>query len=194
MDVSAWVLIIELLIGLIAIPFAIFIIKKLTEAEVTTDTIIVNEDGNRADGLVIGNLISKKIGKNGRLILKYKAKDSKKQEVVTVIAEPNKVLAYPKGVWSKNKSVIRILPDSAQDYMSNLLKQLEEKSAETHIINAQRVGINRQQMHLQDMGEGEISATNLGLTKGFVKDTLKTQAKEEVKSSKSYQTSRDFQA
>lgn len=182
MDFGAWILLIEFFIFVLAIPAAYVVIKRLTEETKTSDTLVIVRDGGKTGQRVIGNLISKQTGKNGRQIIKFLSRDSIKPEVVTIIAEPNKVIAHPKGVWSSDRNIIEILPNSAQDYFNNLLNDIEIKGAETHIVKAQREGINRQASHLADIGEGEISDTNLGLIKDFENKLLRSQVKDTQKS------------
>lgn len=181
-DIGAWVLIVEFFFFLFAIPAAVLIVKKLSEETKTSDTVVLVRDCGKVDGRAIGNLVSKKTGKNGRLIITYLPRDMKKPVPITIIAEANKVISYPKGVWSQERNVLEIIPNSAQDYFNNLLTDIEDKSVTNHIIKAQREGINRQAAHLLDMGEGEISDTNLGLMKDFEGKLLKSQIKEESRS------------
>lgn len=190
MDFSGWILLIESVVFIISIVVGIFIIKRMGEGISTSDTFVILRDGSKTNQRVLGDLVDKSTGKNGRIHLKVLLKDTKKPEVVEVIAEPNKIIPYPKGGWSGGKSIIEVLPNSAQDYISNMISIIEEKSAESHIIKAQREGINRQSAHLLEIGEGEVSELNLGLSKDFINKLVKTQAKEEFrKSSGTYPTS-----
>jgi len=167
LDFGGWVLIFLFVFVVMAIPAAFLIIRKITEETKDSDTVVILHSGKRTNGRVIGNLISKKEGANGRLHITFAARDTPKFEKVTVIVEPNKINTFPKGIRSAEKTIMEILPENAQDYISNMLTNIEIKNAESSIINAQKEGIKRQKAHLEDMGEGEISSVNLGLVKDF---------------------------
>ena len=195
MDFGAWVLIVEFLFFLISIPAAFLIIKKLTEETKTSDTIVIIRDTGRTGGYGIGNLISRKTGRNGRVHLKFMPRGVKNPKPIPLIVEPNKIESYPKPLWEKERNVIEVFPNSAQEFFNNMFVKIEKSSADTHIINAQREGINRQAAHLLEMGEGEISDTNLGLIKDFENKLLKSHVKDEArKGSSSYPTGETFRA
>ena len=191
MDIAALIIAFELFILSTAAIGAFFLIKRIS-GEDDSDTIIIVRDGSRTEQKVIGSLINKTTGRNGRLHFTMIPKDSIDQKPILIIAEPNKVIPYPKNGWSGEKNIIEILPNSAQDYISNLISNIEQKNAESHIINAQREGINRQASHLKDIGEGELSDVSLGLMKEFEGKLLKSQVKDEMRRSpNSYPTASD---
>jgi len=192
MDFGGYVLIFEFLFFIMVIPTAVIIVKKLTEQIKTSDTIVINHQSSKTKMKAIGNLVSKTIGKSGRLHIKYLSRDSKKGEIVDVIVRPNQVKTSSRGVWSGEKAILEIFPGNAQDYISNILNEIELKNAESNIISAQKEGLNRQQMHLEEMGEGEISNVNLGLIKDYTNKLLKSGNKDEGRlNPKTYPTSRD---
>jgi len=192
LDFGGFIILIEFVFFIFAIPAAYLILRKISEQVKVSDTVVINYDGSRTNGRVIGNLISKRIGKKGRLHIKYLARDSEKGEVVEVIVEPNKVVTYPKGIRSAEKAILEILPEDAQTYISNFLSKIESLNADTNIISAKNVGLDRQQMHLDDMGEGEISSVNLGLIKDFESKLLKSKIKEDGRTSpRTYPTGRE---
>lgn len=195
MDIGAWVLVFYLLILVIGGPAAFLIVRKLTEEIKVSDTVVINRDTGRAGGMAFGNLVSKETGKNGRLVIKYLSRDSKKPKVVKQITEANKVITYSKGLWSGERNIIEILPDSAQDYFNNLLTDIETKSAESNIIKAQREGLNRQATHLTEIGEGEVSDLLMGLGNDFREKLLKSQFKETTRRGPgSYPSAEEFKA
>ena len=172
------ILAIEFIVFLIAIPIAVLVVRKLSEETATGDTLVICRDSSKCDGKVIGNLISKTV-QNGRLIIEYMSRDSEENEPIRVAVEPSNVISYPKGVWSEEKAILEILPNSAKDYINNILTKIELEKAENSIIAAQKEGLARQKMHLRDMGEGEISGINLGLNKDFVEQTLRAGSKDD---------------
>jgi hypothetical protein len=182
LDFGGWVLVFLFIFLVMAIPATFLIIRKLTEASSVSDTVVVSQSGRRSGGRVFGNLISKEVGKHGRLHITFASRDSFKPEIHTVIVEPNKILIHPKGTRSAEKAIMEILAEDAQDFISNNLTDIETKNAETNIISAQRIGLSRQQAHLDDIGEGEISSVNLGLMKDFENKLLKSSGKEDGRS------------
>jgi len=193
MDAGAYVLIIEFVVFLIGIPTTYVILRKLFEDDTTSDTLVILHDGSRTNGKTIGPLVKKEVGKDNRVKITFKTYGKNGVEFHSIIAEHNRIISHPKGVRDSDRNIIEVLPNSAQEYYNNLFQSIEIKGVESHIINAQREGINRAQIHLDDMGEGEVSALNLALQKDFVDSNLKQKDKAESGkfNPKGYPTSRD---
>ncbi len=145
----------------------------------TTETLIISEDTSRTEGCAIGLLIEKKIGKSGRVVITMLPKDKLNPKPITFVAESEKILTLPKGVWMKDKDAIRILPNSAQEWFANMFNHVESTNASTHIINAQREGLERSQAHLVNMGDGELSRQDMALTNDMVAQIIKAPIKED---------------
>jgi hypothetical protein len=189
------VLVILAIVSFILLPIggvvAFFLIRRIGLVQYS-DTLVLNHNSHRTEGRFVGNLVSKEVGKNGRLHIRYVSKDSDKTEVHQIIAEPNKVLSYPKGTWSKDRAIIEILSEDAQSFLSKHLKNLEVANAETHIIKGLQEGLKRGQMHLEELGEGELSARNLSQRDNFDALLMKLHGKDTDKAKPSgYHPPRD---
>src|SRR3990167_6789777 len=153
-------LIILTILALIAVPLAFLIIKYMPFPK-DSDTLVFFEDTSKTNGHALCSLVNKRIGKHGRIILDVIPQDSPDTNIISVIIESNKIDVRPKGVWFKNKNVIRVLPNSVEEWFSNEFKKVEISNASTHIESAQREGLERQRSHLKSMAEGEISDMNV---------------------------------
>ena len=67
LDFGGWVLIFLFIFAVMTVPAAFLIIRRLTEETKISDTVVILHSGKRSNGRVIGNLIDKIEGKNGRL-------------------------------------------------------------------------------------------------------------------------------
>jgi hypothetical protein len=171
-------MIIVFLFFIISLVAAFLIIKYLKFPEIT-DTLILFEDTSRSKGCGIAYLIEKKIVKGGRLKLTYLPRDLKVSKPQTIIVDQMKTDSRPKGMWMQEHAVIRILPEDSVVYHSNILKEIEHRSAESNIIKAQKEGLIRQSSHLKELGEGEISNMNIQLMNEFNKNLVKNASKDE---------------
>lgn len=189
MEFGSLLLIIEFLVFIVISAAAIIIVKRFSDETVVSDTIILVRDVKKAKGHGIGNFISKETGRNGRLHYTYLSRATKKPKVHTVISEPNKIITYPKGQWLPEKSIIEILPNTAQDYISTFLTEIEQKNADTHIHKALKEGMSRQSKHLEEIGEGEVSNVLIGSLRDYLVKILKSQSKGETKRPGTYATS-----
>jgi hypothetical protein len=171
-------LVIFMLIVIVAAIVSFFLIRKLNTDEVT-DTIVIIRDSSKTGGSCIGNLISKEVGNGGRLKIKFYPRDILNAKPVTIITEANKVNVQPKGLWSKDRNIIEIFPNSAIEFYANMLNKVENLNAENSIILAQREGLSRQQSHLVDMGEGEISRQQISLVKATVDEVSRKTIKDD---------------
>lgn len=170
---------IVILMTLVAIGVPMFfLILKYWRFQKTTNTLVLVEDTKRTHGVAIGKLISKETGRNGRVHITMLPLFTENPKPVMFISENNKIDVRP-GTWIKGRDVIRVFPNSATDWYSNMFKNIEVANAESHIVLAQKEGLNRQQAHLVDMGEGELSRQNIGLQQSFMQQLTKSQTKEE---------------
>jgi len=160
-DIGAIVLIIMMILFVIGIPI-LFLIIRYWKFPVATETLVICEDTSKTGGSGIGNLIKKKVGKDGRVIIEMLPRDILNPKPIRFAEESEKIITLPKGVWLKDKNVIRILPNSSQEWLANMFNKVEEINASIHISKGQREGLDRQQGHLMAMGEGELSKQRIG--------------------------------
>ncbi len=178
MTVLGTLLVILLVMFIVAIP-AVFLMIKYWKIPATTETLVISEDTSKTSGSAIGLLIKKEVGKGGRVIITMLPKDTLDPKPVRFVVESEKILTLPKGVWMKDKDAIRVLPNSAQEWMANMFSNVEDRNALTSIINAQKEGLDRSQAHLMDMGEGELSRQNMALSGEMFNQITRTPARED---------------
>lgn len=167
-----------LFLSIIAPLVAWLIIKRLALKDVT-DTIIIFDDTSRTNGVSIANLIKKEVGKSGRIKMTYFPRDVEKPKPQIIILESNKVEIRPKGLHSAERNIIKILPENSLTYNANAFAKIEMLNAENHIILAQKTGLERQQAHLDELGEGELSREDIALKNSYVESLLKQKTKDE---------------
>lgn len=165
-------------VAIVSIPLAWLYIKRLEFPEVG-DTVVILRDTNRTNGSMICYLVDKQTGRNGRIIFRLLPAGIENAKPFPYIAEANKVKPYPKGTWDKNKNVIEVFPNTAVEFYANIFGDIETKNAENSIIYAQRKGLSRQQSHLDDIGEGELSRQNLNLMKRFLDVAIERNARDD---------------
>ena len=76
MSALSVILIILTILFVIMVP-VVFLIIKYWKFPITTETLVIFEDTSRSEGSAIASLISKEIGKGGRVILNVMPKDIK---------------------------------------------------------------------------------------------------------------------
>jgi|GEM_PF-5962960 len=188
MDFGGYVLILEFLLFVLGVPIIFFVVRFLTKVTPKTDVLVILHDTKRTNGKAIGNLISIKEGYEGRMYIKFLSRDTKKPEIIDIVVEPNKIKAHAKGTLSSEKTILEIFPEDAVSYITKFANDIEIKNAESSIIYAQKEGLKRQQQHLFDMGEAEISAVNMSLKQDFVENTLKNATEDKRVSKNSFVT------
>jgi hypothetical protein len=162
---------------IIGIPFAAILISRMGSVT-KKETWVLNRNSHRTNQRAFGPLISKEIGRNGRLHIKYLAKDCNEEEVVEVITEANKVIPYAVGTQSGEKAWLEVLPEDAESYVSNVCKNVELKNAENIVISAHKEGFRRAQMHAHELGMGELSARSMEKAEEFEKQLLSSANKD----------------
>ena len=86
MSALSVILIILTILFVIMVP-VVFLIIKYWKFPITTETLVIFEDTSRSEGSAIASLISKEIGKGGRVILNVMPKDIKEIKQIPIIVE-----------------------------------------------------------------------------------------------------------
>ena len=171
------------ILAIVLPPIAWLIIKRM-ELKGITDTLVVFEDTSKTEGSMLGNLILKEVGRNGRVMIKFLPRDKTNPKPQIVIVESNKIEVYPKGTYSNERNIIKVLPQDSLTYYSNVFAKIENLNAQNHIIMGQKEGLARAQAHLDEMGEGELSRQDIALKNSFVDSIIKQKSKEDVKTNR----------
>lgn len=178
MSVSSILLGIFLVLSFVAPTVAWIIIRNMKPHQ--SDTLVFFFDTSRTGGVAICNLIDKKIVKNGRVELKVFPKTIENpKELPPIIVEANKIQMYPKNTLDKGKNIIIVYPEEVDSFYATMFPTIGKKNAENAVVYGLKEGMSRQQAHLVDMGEGELSRQNLALKNSTMNEMIKKELKED---------------